>query len=45
MGRRLSNFRRDCIFFISINMVSGGSLAEGREIRLGALVFVADDSA
>ena len=26
-------------------MVSGGGLAEGREIRLGALVFVADDSA
>ena len=25
-------------------MVSGGGLAEGREIRLGALVFVADDS-
>ena len=26
-------------------MVSSGGLAEGREIRLGALVFVADDSA
>ncbi|XBI56839.1 hypothetical protein VPH35_038359 [Triticum aestivum] len=26
-------------------MVSGGGLTEGREIRLGALVFVADDSA
>ena len=26
-------------------MVSGRGLAEGREIRLGALVFVADDSA
>ena len=26
-------------------MVSVGGLAEGREIRLGALVFVADDSA
>ena len=26
-------------------MVSGGGLAEGREIRLSALVFVADDSA
>ena len=26
-------------------MVSGGGLAEGREIRLGALVFIADDSA
>ena len=26
-------------------MVSGGGLAEGRDIRLGALVFVADDSA
>ena len=26
-------------------MVSGGGLAEGREICLGALVFVADDSA
>ena len=26
-------------------MVSGGGLAEGREIRFGALVFVADDSA
>ena len=26
-------------------MVSGGEMVEGREIRLGALVFVADDSA
>ena len=26
-------------------MISGGGLAEGREIRLGVLVFVADDSA
>ena len=26
-------------------MVSGGVLVEGREIRLGALVFIADDSA
>ena len=26
-------------------MVSGGGLAEGREIHLGALVFVVDDSA
>ena len=26
-------------------MVSGGVLVEGREIRLGALTFVADDSA
>ena len=26
-------------------MVSGGGLAEGREIHLGALVFVANDSA
>ena len=26
-------------------MISDGCLAEGREIRLGALVFVADDSA
>ena len=26
-------------------MVSGGVLVEGREIRLGALMFVADDSA
>ena len=26
-------------------MVSGGGLGEGREIRLGALTFVADDSA
>ena len=26
-------------------MVSGGGLAEGREIRLGALVFITDDSA
>ena len=33
------------IFPIPINMVSGGGLAEGREIRFGALVFVADDSA
>ena len=29
---------------IIIIMVFGGGLAEGREIRLGALVFVADDS-
>ena len=33
------------IFLIPINMVSGGGLAEGREIHFGALVFVADDSA
>ena len=33
------------IFPIPINMVSSGGLAEGREILLGALVFVADDSA
>ena len=26
-------------------MVSGGALVEGREIRLGALTFIADDSA
>ena len=26
-------------------MVSSGGLAEGREIHLGALVFIADDSA
>ena len=26
-------------------MVSGGALVEGREIRLGALAFIADDSA
>ena len=26
-------------------MVSAGRLAEGREIRLGTLVFMADDSA
>ena len=26
-------------------MVSGGGLAEGREIHLGTLIFVADDSA
>ena len=26
-------------------MVSGGGLPEGREIRLGVLVFIADDSA
>ena len=26
-------------------MVSDGEMVEGREIRLGALVFVADDSA
>ena len=32
------------IFPIPINMVSGRGLAEGGEIRLGALVFVADDS-
>ena len=29
---------------IPIIMVSGGGLAEGREIRLGALVFIADAS-
>ena len=29
---------------IPIIMVSGGGLAEGREIRLGALMFIADDS-
>ena len=33
------------IFPIPINMVSGGGLAKGHEIRLGALVFIADDSA
>ena len=33
------------IFPIPIIMVSGSGLAEGREIRLGALVFIADDSA
>ena len=32
------------VFLIVIIMVSGGGLVEGREIRLGALVFVADDS-
>ena len=32
-------------FPIIIIMVSGGGLAEGREIRLGALVFIADESA
>ena len=26
-------------------MVSGGALVEGREIRLGALAFITDDSA
>ena len=30
---------------IFISMVSGGDLVMGREIRLGALTFVADDSA
>ena len=30
---------------IFINMVSGGGLVMGREFRLGALTFVADDSA
>ena len=33
------------VFPIIIVMVSGGGLAESREIRLGTLVFVADDSA
>ena len=33
------------IFSIPINMVSGGGLAKGHEISLGALVFTADDSA
>ena len=33
------------IFPISFVMVSGGVLVEGREIRLGALTFIADDSA
>ena len=32
-------------FPIQIIMVSGGVLVEGREIRLGALTFIADDSA
>jgi len=37
---------RSCDFFpISLIMVSGGALVEGREIRLGALTFIADDSA
>ena len=29
---------------ISINMVSGGGLALDHEIRLGVLIFIADDS-
>ena len=33
------------IFPIPVIMVSGGGLAEGREIRLDALVFIADGSA
>ena len=33
------------IFSIPVNMVSGGGLAKGHEIRLGALVFTDDDSA
>ena len=33
------------IFSIPIITVSGGVLVEGREIRLGALTFIADDSA
>ena len=33
------------IFPIPINMVSGRGLAKGHEIRLGALVFIANDSA
>ena len=33
------------IFPISFIMVSGGVLVEGREIRLGTLTFIADDSA
>ena len=32
-------------FPIFIDMVSGGGLAKGHEVRLGALVFIADDSA
>ena len=45
-GRCLSDFSVRLRFFpIPIIMVSGGGLAEGHEIRLGALVFVADDSA
>ena len=33
------------IFPISFIMVSGGALVVGREIRLGALTFIANDSA
>ena len=33
------------VLSIIIIMVSGGRLLEGHEIRLGALVFIADDSA
>ena len=33
------------IFPIPVIMVSGRGLAEGREIRLGVLVFIADASA
>ena len=33
------------VFSIFINMVSGGGLVVGCEIRLGVLIFVADDSA
>lgn len=44
-AKHLSNFRQGCIFLIFINMVSGGGLVVGREFRLGALTFVADDSA
>ena len=32
------------VFLISVNMVSSGGLDLGREIRLGALVFIVDDS-
>ena len=33
------------IFPIPINMVTGGGMSKGHEIRLSALVFIADDSA
>ena len=33
------------VFPISLIMVSAGVLVEGREIRLGALTFITDDSA
>ena len=41
----LAIFGEVAIVPIAFILVSGGVLVEGREIRLGALTFIADDSA